>query len=793
MFTRISTCSAAATAAIVLLLAPSSSASQSAATNADASNPNSIDVPASIAPLLSGGIVHDTLLWDEPGDGSVWARGATYKVGFDADGATYYPAFGARAPHNMPHALSPDALTVGGRAIPFERAVLAAREGEQVRFDRGPFVEVYDVALNSIEQSFVFRASPGAGDLVLHIPVGSELEGRETESELEFRGEFGRVTYSRAIAIDARGRRVSAPTSLVDGAITIRVAAEFLASAAYPLVIDPVVGTIQNPGMASDDFSADVSFDDSNQIWLVVWEQTFSATDTDVYCRSFDVLGAPLTLATIDFTSNRWDNPRCANNNSANQFLVVAAVTSGATKSIQARTVTPSGPSLTLGTQFTVSGADVGDKVDPDVGADSFVGGSTYYCIVYTRTNPGGHTEIGVSLVLPNQSFGPAYYLPGAGGIFGADDTQPSVAKSTGGDRWLLAWRRRVNVENGDIYAAHVNYLGALLDGPFAVTPGTLAAEMNPCASSPLSGSHRAMIAYESGLVGSTNRDIHVAEIDGASVLATVNLNTLEGTGLNARDQIEPSVDCDGRHFLVAYSEFDPTFLHYNVFATDVYLAGTTIGIRQARVLLQNFGLSERRANVAARHHTGLWDTSYAIVYDFEQNSTDHDVFGNRFEVLAGGSTSAYCFGDSSGTACPCGNSGGTGRGCANSTNASGALLETQSGVSSTFFDSLVIRVTGVPSSAACLFFQGSTLLAGNPFGDGLQCAGGSVVRLATRTASAGSASYPVGADQVISQRGGIPAEGARRGYQVWYRNAAAYCTASTFNLSNGLQVDWAR
>jgi hypothetical protein len=25
----------------------------------------------------------------------------------------------------------------------------------------------------------------------------------------------------------------------------------------------------------------------------------------------------------------------------------------------------------------------------------------------------------------------------------------------------------------------------------------------------------------------------------------------------------------------------------------------------------------------------------------------------------------------------------------------------------------------------------------------------------------------------------------------VWYRNAAVFCTASTFNLSNGLQVTW--
>ena len=27
--------------------------------------------------------------------------------------------------------------------------------------------------------------------------------------------------------------------------------------------------------------------------------------------------------------------------------------------------------------------------------------------------------------------------------------------------------------------------------------------------------------------------------------------------------------------------------------------------------------------------------------------------------------------------------------------------------------------------------------------------------------------------------------------YQVWYRNAASFCTPSTFNLTNGVLVTW--
>jgi hypothetical protein len=45
----------------------------------------------------------------------------------------------------------------------------------------------------------------------------------------------------------------------------------------------------------------------------------------------------------------------------------------------------------------------------------------------------------------------------------------------------------------------------------------------------------------------------------------------------------------------------------------------------------------------------------------------------------------------------------------------------------------------------------------------------------------------------MLSVSGGVPFEGGMRTYQAWYRNAAAFCTSSTFNLSNGLLIDWAR
>jgi hypothetical protein len=41
--------------------------------------------------------------------------------------------------------------------------------------------------------------------------------------------------------------------------------------------------------------------------------------------------------------------------------------------------------------------------------------------------------------------------------------------------------------------------------------------------------------------------------------------------------------------------------------------------------------------------------------------------------------------------------------------------------------------------------------------------------------------------------RGGVPLNGGRRAYQVWYRNSASFCTSAAFNISNGVIVNWAR
>jgi hypothetical protein len=160
--------------------------------------------------------------------------------------------------------------------------------------------------------------------------------------------------------------------------------------------------------------------------------------------------------------------------------------------------------------------------------------------------------------------------------------------------------------------------------------------------------------------------------------------------------------------------------------------------------------------------------------------------------VMPPSSGSDFCYGDGSGTTCPCGNASPPGDdvGCLNSLGLGGKLRAT--GAASIAADTIVLAGSQMPNASA-LYFQGTTDLnggAGAVFGDGLRCAGGSLVRLGTKLNSAGASQFPAAGDGSVSQLGLVTSPGSRT-YQVWYRNAASFCAAETFNLTNGIELNW--
>jgi hypothetical protein len=92
-----------------------------------------------------------------------------------------------------------------------------------------------------------------------------------------------------------------------------------------------------------------------------------------------------------------------------------------------------------------------------------------------------------------------------------------------------------------------------------------------------------------------------------------------------------------------------------------------------------------------------------------------------------------------------------------------------------------------LPSQPALLFVGNNTLNGGNgvPFGDGLRCAGGSVVRLGVKIPNAaGSATWGPG----LGATGGW-GTGDTRTLQGWYRDPSGSPCSNGFNLTGAVEV----
>ena len=173
-------------------------------------------------------------------------------------------------------------------------------------------------------------------------------------------------------------------------------------------------------------------------------------------------------------------------------------------------------------------------------------------------------------------------------------------------------------------------------------------------------------------------------------------------------------------------------------------------------------------------------------------NGTEMDLNLNLVADRCEPVGTAVCLADGSGTACPCANDSAPGSlgGCRNSLGSSGALRGV--GTASLSNDGLFLVGEGMPDGPAA-FLQAAVAINGGSgfvFGDGLRCAGGTVVRMKVVANVNGGAYYPAAGDASVSVRGSVVAPGSWH-YQVWYRDSAAFCTSSTFNLTNGLTITW--
>ena len=740
--------------------------------------------------------------------GAELARGTTYKASFDSRGATYAPFLGSKAPRSFPLLFRLESLSIGAREIAFAADAAPVRADDVVTFDRGSVVERYELSLDSIEQILVFENGVfedlgGSGDLLVRYAVEGDLPIVDSEAGIAFGNELGGVRYGAATAFDARGRGVACDTTAADGGIEIRVPAGFLATAALPLTIDPIVTTFAVDSGTEDAFLPDVAYDFNNQNYMLVYEQTFSATDHDVLCEMRSSAGAYIDDAYIDLSLDEyWANPKVACNRHYLNYLVVAEVglPSGGTRSIRGRFVFSDlgfPGVIVVGSGITITeNAESGEKINPDVGSDPRDDADSHYLIVWERIFSASDRDIHARSIRGDfGAFTGVFYIDDSGSTF---DRNPSISESCGFDgRHHVAWERKIDTTNSDLYAAELAWNGFVTIPSTPVITGIAETE-HPAVASILDLGGNWLLAYEHSVAASTDHDIRTSLMNGVTVLETVNLSALEGafgSGTEDEEQITPEADSDGVSFAVVYSEsYQGSATDYDIYAATLTPVAGRLKLSEGHQNLA-FNLSqEDHPRLACIRSSGAGAARALVVWDDLVTAGNHNLVAALYDCE---DFTSFCFPGDDAIACPCGNPpAGPNRGCQNSSGTGGATLY-QTGTASLAADTVVFSTAAERPTATSVLIQGSTT-ANNVFGQAVRCVGGQLKRLYTKNAVGGSIVAPTGSELPVSARSaalGAPlSAGQLRTYLVYYRDPVVLggCpVTSTFNATQSGAITW--
>jgi hypothetical protein len=758
---------------------------------------------------------HDPLAVDftEPGDGLIWVHGATYKASFGASGVQYIPYLGPRAPRNYPVSFALQSIAVGGQPVEFASSVSASRTDRTIVLDRGGVIENYQMAPDGMEQMFVFDSLPRSGDLVVRMGVETELPAAESAEGFRFSNELGYVSYGRAQAYDADGNRTPATAILDGGSIEIRVPAAFLASAVFPVTIDPFVSSIGIDTSSFDDFWPDAAYDATNDRYIVVYDEAFSGSDYDVFSAFIFPGGGTISGHYIDSTSDYWGEPKVANNNIAHNFLVVAEVsTSGPFGQMTVRGATvAAAPGGIVGPQFTIStGAQGSDSFFPDVGGDPTTAPPTYYLVTWETAYSSTDHDIYARLVDASgvlQGNGPIYVDYST-----EDDNLPRISKSDGHEpfntqRWTIVWGRYDGSTNSNHpWGAQYLWDGSLVHPTYLIDSG--AEIVGPATPSSLldgaTGERDFLVAYSAYYPGSGSRDVFAEIFNGTTFVSAADISLLEGQGFAAQDQTKLGVDSDGSSYAIVYQE------HYGGSSSsweDVYVAavarnGNSMQVAERHVNFDfsgSYDFASTSPQITSAYSGGGAQHRFLLVWT-DLGSGGDDVLGGFYDA---GTFASFC--SPSGSffdqvvSCPCANPPtAPGRGCNNSSTTGGALL-TSTGVASLSADTVGFTASGEKPTATSVFVQGtSPIFSGAVFGQGVRCVGGSLKRLYVHAAAGGAVSAPVGTDARVHTRsaalGDSISAGSARYYFVYYRDSTVLggCPAtSTFNTTQSGSLIW--
>lgn len=181
-------------------------------------------------------------------------------------------------------------------------------DGKTVYYDRGPVEEQYVLGPDGCEQNFLIRSlPPERGEVVVRGRVETNTtpppDGSKGGSLTFRRGDQEAFSISKAIAIDAKGKRLPLELEYADGRLSMAVPADWMRSAELPVLIDPYFASHLNlVPIPNYYFEGPVcAANPSDGTVLVVWSQWDGGEwpDFDILVQRFEggnPSGSPITI-----------------------------------------------------------------------------------------------------------------------------------------------------------------------------------------------------------------------------------------------------------------------------------------------------------------------------------------------------------------------------------------------------------------------------------------------------------------------------------------------------------------
>ena len=571
-------------------------------------------------PLIPTPSAFGSVFVSEPGDdGELHVRGARYKLHLAADGATFQPLFGPKAPRDFPLRFAVTGLQVGNDAVPLTTPLPWRREGDRFACERGPVTEWWSARTEAAQHYFTIPRPAAAGALTLNIAVAGDLQQDGEGPGVHFRAPgLGAVHYSDAVVIDARGRQLELPVMTQVGGLSITVPAAFTAACAWPLVVDPLLTTLSIDTTVSDVQDAKVACDPTSGNWLVVAEEHLSATDVDIVCHRYDNSATPQLLGTVfaENSPSRSNNPDVGIVAATQQFVIAWHNASAGWFDWRALHAT----TAALGTTITISqgvGADLANR--PRIG--SALVGDRFLLVLFRRNGTG--TDV------------LAIWSRATGGNFGSLFVGPLLAPSQGTmapgdvstlasatDKWVVVWRECSAPGCASQLVRMQAISAAVVAGTLQAEPSLTLATSSLADEPAIAGSGGSLLAVwrQAGLGSSDIFGVPISNSGGSFLPqgAPQNLTTLEPGTIIVREQVRPAVSHDGVRFVYGYLEDDGTDI-LQPHAATVFVNGSSIAWHEGHLPLSSVpGLTchsldlAHGAGATLGHHQAVWQQDSA-------------------------------------------------------------------------------------------------------------------------------------------------------------------------------------